>query len=105
MSVRQVDDPLEAKIEGDFVRWCCNNGVLTVKLQQARGWPDRQVLLEGGVAVFIEFKRKGGKVGAMQRLIHEQIERRGFHVFVCRSVIEAVNVIRRLQAQAVRDRL
>lgn len=49
---------LERQIEHDFVQRMKRRGVLTVKWGR-NGWPDRIVLLPGGVPVFLEFKRPG----------------------------------------------
>lgn len=43
-----------------------------------RGWPDRIVLLPGGVVVWVETKRpSGGRVAPAQRIAHEELLRLG----------------------------
>lgn len=46
-----------------------------------RGWPDRIILLPGGLQVWVETKRPvGGKPSSAQLVAHEQLRRLGQRV-------------------------
>jgi len=48
-----------------------------------RGWPDRILLLPGGVSVWVETKRPvGGKLSSAQMVAHETLRRLGQRVEV-----------------------
>lgn len=46
------------------------------------GIPDRLALLPGGRAVFVELKSEGRKPRKLQRIVHTQLRRLGFPVWV-----------------------
>jgi len=46
------------------------------------GMPDRLVLLPGGRIAFVEVKRPGGKLRALQESRHDLLRRLGFRVYV-----------------------
>lgn len=55
----------------------------TIKVRFMRGWPDRIVLLPGGVLLFVELKRPvGGKFEPLQERIHGKLRSIGFNVQV-----------------------
>lgn len=83
--------PLESAIERRFVSWCAEQGLLQTKLHK-NGWPDRQIFLGVGYSFFIEFKRPGEKPTALQLWIHKLLKERGYHVYVCCSREEAIEV-------------
>lgn len=71
---------LESYIEKkcrDFVK---SKGGLAIKLNPAgyRGIPDRLILLPGGQAMFVEFKRPGEKPRANQRQFLNRLTDMGF---------------------------
>lgn len=50
------------------------------------GWPDRMVLLPGGVVLFFELKRpKGGRLEPLQPWWHAQLRKLGFEVHLCNT--------------------
>jgi len=58
----------------------------TIKLRFMRGWPDRVVLLSGGVVLFVETKRPvGGVYEPLQLRIHKMLRGMGFAVYLCRT--------------------
>ena len=66
---------LESSIEQSFVAKLKKVGLVSIKLnlQGTRGWPDRLVLVPGGVPLFIEFKRPGEDLRALQRVRHDYL--------------------------------
>lgn len=52
------------------------------------GWPDRIVMLPGGVLVWVELKRTKGTQAALQKYRAVQLERLGQKVVLLRSVSE-----------------
>lgn len=57
-----------------------------LKMMGLTGWPDRLVLLPGGVVVFVELKRpKGGKFEPMQPHVLRWLKNAGFNVYVIRT--------------------
>jgi len=60
-----------------------------------RGLPDLLVLLPG-VVVFLEAKTPSGRLSAIQRSVHEEIERAGGLVAVVTSVEDALSYIRNM---------
>lgn len=86
---------LEKTIERAAVKRLELQGCLTLKLEMMYnvGWPDRLVVMPNGHIFFIEFKRPGGKVTKLQEERHRQLKNRGVHVYVCTSVVEAVEAL------------
>lgn len=73
----------ESSIENHLIK--CVKAVrgFTVKVRFMRGWPDRIVLLPGGVFLFVELKRPvGGKFEPLQERVHAKLRRLGFTVMV-----------------------
>lgn len=58
-----------------------------------RGWPDRMFLLGHGKVAFIEFKRPGGKLTALQAYSLAGLESIGYHTAVCDNKNDAVSFI------------
>lgn len=51
------------------------------------GWPDLQIFLPGGRALFLEMKRpKGGEIAIRQSEIHQQLRALGYYVGVATSI-------------------
>ena len=81
---------LESSIERAVAEYGKRTGWVSIKLSTsgprgAAGWPDR-LFLRGGQAVFIEFKRPGGKVTPLQASRHTQLLDAGCFVFVVDDV-------------------
>lgn len=51
----------------------------------ARGWPDRIVPLENGEVLWVELKRPGGKLSALQAKVHNDLDKLGHKVYVIDS--------------------
>lgn len=78
---------LERDLERYFSAQCKKHKLLTLKLHVrfARGWPDRIVALENGEVLWIELKRPGGKLSALQEKVHADLARLGHKVHVTYS--------------------
>jgi hypothetical protein len=78
---------LERDLERYFSAQCKKHKLLTLKLHVrfARGWPDRIVALENGEVLWIELKRPGGKLSALQEKVHADLMRLGHKVYVTYS--------------------
>lgn len=87
---------LEIDEEKAFARHVKACGYRAEKLHRAseRGWPDRTVLLPGGRALFIEFKRPDGKgeLSPQQVRTLRDMESLGHEVHVLDTADEAIDV-------------
>lgn len=78
---------LERDLEKYFTAQCKKYKLLSLKLHVkfARGWPDRIVPLENGEVLWVELKRPGGKVSALQNKVHNDLNKLGHKVYVIDS--------------------
>jgi hypothetical protein len=78
---------LERDLERYFTAQCKKHGLLTLKLHVrfARGWPDRIVAIENGEVLWVELKRPGGKLSALQSKLHADLDKLGHEVYVLDS--------------------
>jgi hypothetical protein len=78
---------LERDLEKYFTAQCKKYKLLSLKLHVkfARGWPDRIVPLENGEVLWVELKRPGGKLSALQTKVHSDLEKLGHKVYVIDS--------------------
>jgi hypothetical protein len=78
---------LERHLEAYFSAACKKRGLLTLKLNVrfARGWPDRIVPLKGGGVLWVELKRPGGKLSALQEKVHKDLRAVGHAVYTIDS--------------------
>jgi hypothetical protein len=78
---------LERDLEKYFTAQCKKHKLLSLKLHVkfARGWPDRIVPLENGEVLWVELKRPGGKVSALQAKVHQDLDKLGHKVYVIDS--------------------
>lgn len=82
----------EKGIEAHLVKMVKERGGLCKKIGN-EGWPDRLVILPGGVLYFVETKSKTGKLSALQRHIKDALELLGMVVHVPRSKEEINNLL------------
>jgi hypothetical protein len=57
---------LESDIEKACVRIAFNSDCILLKIQGTKGWPDRVLVTPNGRVAFLEFKRPGGRLTALQ---------------------------------------
>lgn len=88
------------KLEKEIERKCLSaiqnkTGCLILK-EYERHYPDRIVLLPGGRAVFIEFKRKNEKLRFEQNFIKARLESLGFEVYVISDESQFADLLAKL---------
>lgn len=70
--------------EQTLEQWCRlyaeAEGHILLKIQGARGWPDRLLLHKDGMAIFIEFKQEGAKPRPLQLHIIGMLRQMGHDV-------------------------
>lgn len=57
------------------------------------GWPDYGFFGWGRPAFFIEFKRPGGKLTPLQLHMKQQLEERGYRVYVCDDAVRGKQIV------------
>ena len=77
VSEKYLERTLSDKINKGGNAWC-------IKLLSTfvRGLPDRIILCNGGYVCFAEIKTTGKKPTAIQKFIHERLNKLGFTVFI-----------------------
>lgn len=85
----------EKLIERKLVDLCKLNNGLCIKLLSNFfiGLPDRMCLFPGGKIVFVELKTTGQKPRKSQILVHNQLQKLGFKVFVVDKTEQVVELI------------
>jgi hypothetical protein len=85
----------EKAVEYAVSRFAREQGCLVLKLNVLGqvGWPDRMYLYRGNI-LFIEFKRPGERVRAIQEHIHERIRQHGFPVLVIDDIEAGKTAVR-----------
>ena len=61
------------------------------------GWPDRLVVLPGGRVIWVEFKSKGEKPTAIQRIRHNALRDKGHDVEIVSCREEAENLVEEIK--------
>lgn len=98
-------DKRENEIERYLRRQVEARGGRCVKFnpENNRGWPDRIVLLPGGVLVWVELKRpRGGVIAPAQYVAHEDLRRLGQQVCVVRTQDEVDRLIEEIVVDSVK---
>ena len=79
----------ESSIERACREWAEARGMILRKCHPVpKGWPDRELILPGGVTLRVEFKRPGEKPSPAQEHWHGMLAAIGHTVWVCDSVDE-----------------
>lgn len=86
--------PLEADIEGVFVKYAESVGcpALKLRIDGANGFPDRTILTPKGV-LFFEFKTPKGKLRPMQKVWRKLLIDLGYQIHTPRSSAEAIELL------------
>lgn len=89
---------LERAIESALTREVLKRGGRSIKLSAPsdRGWPDRLVLMPGGVAGFVELKAPGKKATALQLHRLQILAELGFVTAVADSASSIASFLDRL---------
>lgn len=61
--------------------WIVAQGGLALKIQAARGWPDRVFIKQNGRVMFVEFKAPGRKPTPLQTHVMHLIAKAGANVY------------------------
>ena len=85
----------ESKIENKLKQAVERLGGMCIKFPPIffKGFPDRIVLLPGGVIFFVELKQKGKNPTGLQTLVHNRLRSLGFAVSVLDDVADIDNLI------------
>lgn len=83
---------LESAIEKAFLRQVKKLGCKTRKLNGTgyRDWPDRLIMVPGGVTLYFEFKRPGEELRPSQAGLHEEAALLGHTWYVFDNVEAAI---------------
>lgn len=83
----------EHTVEKAFVKWCRENGITQMKLQDlgSSGYPDRTVFLGSGRTACIEFKKPKGKDQPRQVFVHQSLTTLGIPVLKTSCIKEAIS--------------
>lgn len=79
---------LEKKIERLSCEWAVKQGAMVVKIQAARGWPDRCILKPNGRVLFVEFKAYGRHPTPLQSHILQEMRKRGHRAYWINKVAD-----------------
>jgi len=92
---------LESSVERRLVKRCEDIGWMCLKIQMAKGWPDRLAISKWGYVAFIELKRpRGGRLTKLQAFRIGELKKRGFPTFVISNSDEVEAFIRTMDGQA-----
>ena len=94
---------LEQAIENRIVKYVEGKGGLALKLVLAseRGFPDRALLLPGGLVVFVEVKRpKDAKTYHAQLVWQVRLQKRGFRCEFVKSMEEVAALVKEAEHHA-----
>lgn len=84
--MRLLEKQIERKFAMLIESWAVRAGIQMVcnknEVPGKAGYPDRVLLASPGLILFIEFKRPGGKLTAIQARVHEILREMGFSVEV-----------------------
>lgn len=80
---------IESAVERAFCKEATARGLLALKYG-VNGWPDRMVLLADGTVAWVELKRPGETLRALQERRRDQLTRAGQMAYVL-DTVEKVN--------------
>jgi hypothetical protein len=74
--------------------WIANHGMMSKRTHRTKGEPDFVILAERGRVLFVECKKRDGKVSVDQQAYNHQAAGLGHTVYVVRSMGEFEDVVR-----------
>ena len=94
-SVKKANNrkPKESTLETKIVKWCKDHGLLCIKVQGVRGFPDRMIMNTYGRIFFLEIKRPGAKPRANQTDYATTLHKLGFTVGYADSLDRAIELL------------
>lgn len=93
---------LEKEIEHYFKKGVEALGGKCLKFNSSiRGVPDRIVLMQPGVTIFVEFKRPGKKLRVLQEVRKQEFERLGFKCYTVDTMQQAQALLTDIKVQYV----
>ena len=86
---------LERELERHFSKECKRLGLESLKIipRFSVGWPDRVVILEESLVLWIELKTLTGVISPKQHKIHNMLRSHGHNVLVLRTKEEITNAL------------
>ena len=84
----------ESALEQKLTRLATSMGWVAIKVGHS-GWPDKVFLREGGVAVWVEFKRRGGRARMLQDVRIQSLHRLGQVAGVADDVKSFLDLLQR----------
>ena len=85
---------LERQIEAAVCKYAKDEGCIVIKLNGPgdRGKPDR-LILRDGKSLFVEFKRPGGRMSALQEKWQRDLREKGFTCETIDTVADGVRLV------------
>ena len=98
-SEKALEDRLRREVE--------SRGGKAVKLtsQLHRGLPDRLILMQGGLAFFVEVKTTGKRPTKLQQAVHRDLRTLGFQVFVVDSTASLEKAVALIDRAVIAQRI
>lgn len=86
---------LERELERHFSKECKRLGLESLKIipRFSVGWPDRLVILEESVVLWVELKTITGIISPKQHKVHNILRSHGHNVLVLRTKEEITNAL------------
>ena len=86
---------LERELERHFSKECKRLGLESLKIipRFSVGWPDRLVILEESLVLWVELKTITGIISPKQHKIHNMLRSHGHNVLVLRTKEEITNAL------------
>lgn len=90
-------DRLEILIEREVTKWAEEQGFYARKLMfiSQRGAPDRLYITPNGDILFVEFKRRTGKLSPSQREFRTLARKRGLKHYVFRDYEQSIEELKK----------
>ena len=96
---------LESSMEKIFTQKLQKLGcfVIKCKVEGYAGMPDRQVLIPGGISVFIEMKKDGEEPRPLQMYRLKQLNKLGFQAIYINSMGQVQDFVKSVEGQIIHE--